>query len=225
VSGPLSVVMLGATGAVGGIAARTLAAMPEVKRLTLLARRPVEGLLGDVVAQHVVDVMDPASYAALLSGHGAAICTLGVGQPSKISREEFVRVDKTAVLAFASACRGAGVRHFSLLCSVGADARSGNFYLRTKGELEDGLRAMDFPRLSLFEPSMILTPVNRYGWSQGVLLAITPWVNPLLVGPLRKFRGIRVEALGRAMALNLAREGAGDEAVRYDGILKLAART
>jgi uncharacterized protein YbjT (DUF2867 family) len=220
---PLSVVMIGATGAVGGHAARTLAAMPEVGRLTLLGRRPVEGLAGAAVVQHVVDVMDPSTYAALLPGHAAAVCTLGVGQPSKVSRDEFVNVDKTAALHFASACRASGIRHFSLLCSVGANANSGNFYLRIKGELEDGLRALGFDRLSLFEPSMILTPVNRYGWSHGLLLTVAPWLNPLLVGPLRKFRGVRVEVLGKAIARNVAISGTAEEILQFDDFEALAA--
>jgi uncharacterized protein YbjT (DUF2867 family) len=210
--------MIGATGAVGGICARTLAAMPEVTRLTLIGRRAAEGVTGPSVTQHTADATDPAAYAPLLAGHDAAICTLGVGQPSKTSREEFVRVDKTAALGFGAACSVAGIRHFSLLCSVGANARSGNFYLRTKGELEEGLQKLGFARLSLFEPSMILTPTNRYGFSQGVLLALMPWANPLLVGSLRKFRGIPVETLGRAIALNVAREGAGVERLHFDEI-------
>jgi uncharacterized protein YbjT (DUF2867 family) len=220
-SGNLSIVMAGATGAVGVVAARTLAALPEVARLTLIGRRAAEGVAGPTVSQHMADVADPAAYAALLPGHAAAVCTVGVGQPSKVSREEFVRIDKVAVLAFAAACRDAGVGHFSLLCSVGADARSSNFYLRTKGELEDGLRALGFPRLSLFEPSVILTPQNRYGWSQGMLLAAMPLLNPLMIGGLRKFRGIPLATLGRAMALNVARPGAGEEVLRYDEIVAL----
>jgi uncharacterized protein YbjT (DUF2867 family) len=154
----LTIAMIGATGAVGGICAGTLAAMPEVTRLTLISRRAAEGVSGPALSQHVADVTDPTAYPPLVAGHDAAICTLGVGQPSKVSREEFLRIDKDAALAFAGACRAAGVRHFSLLCSVGANARSGNFYLRVKGELEEELIALGFPRLSLFEPSMILTP-------------------------------------------------------------------
>lgn len=75
----LSVVMLGATGAVGSHVAKTLAKMPEVAGLTLLGRRPVEGIEGDHIAQRLVDVLDPASYEPFLPGHTAAICTLGVG--------------------------------------------------------------------------------------------------------------------------------------------------
>lgn len=62
------------------------------------------------------------------------------------------------MLAFLQACKQAGVEHFELLGSVGANAKPSNFYLRTKGELEEGLKALGFARLSLFRPSMILTP-------------------------------------------------------------------
>jgi uncharacterized protein YbjT (DUF2867 family) len=220
---PRTIVMTGATGAVGSICARQLAAMPEVARLTLIGRRPAEGVAGLAVVQHIANVTDASAYPPLVRGHTAAVCTLGVGQPSKVSREEFLRIDKQAALAFAVACRAAGVQHFSLLCSVGANARSSNYYLRAKGELEEDLIALAFPRLSLFEPSVILTPTNRYGISQGLLLAVMPWLNELLVGPLRQYRGIKVETLGRAIANNVMRSGAGVERLQFDQITLLGA--
>ena len=219
----LSVVMVGATGGVGSHVARTLATMPDVEALTLLGRRPLEGISGEHIRNCVIDVTDPTSYEAFVAGHRTAICTLGVGQPSKASKDDFVKIDKRAVLAFASSCRGAGVRHFELLGSVGADASSRSFYLRTKGELEDGLGALGFERLSLFRPSMILTPTNRYGFSQALTLAIWPRLRPLLAGGLRKYRGIEVDRLGRAMAVNLRSPRTGVEVLHWDAIDALAA--
>ena len=214
--------MLGATGAVGGHVVKTLTGLPELESLTLLGRRPLEGLSGDHVQQKVVDLSDSTSYKALLPGHGTAICALGVGQPSKITKEEFVEIDKRVVLTFASACKDAGVRHFELLGSVGADSRSRSFYLRTKGELEDGLRDLAFERLSLFRPSLIITPTNRYGILQGLSLAVWPWLQPLMAGGLRKYRGIQVDRLGRAMAVILREPGRGVDTLHWDAIERLA---
>lgn len=129
-----------------------------------------------------------------------------------------MRIDKLTVLAFASACREAGVSHFERLGSVGANARSRSFYLRTKGELEEDLRALGFERPSLVRPSMILTPTNRYGVTQAVTLAAWPILRPLLVGGLRRFRGVEVERLGRAIALNLRGEPTGAEVLEWDRI-------
>jgi uncharacterized protein YbjT (DUF2867 family) len=223
----LSVVMLGATGAVGSEALKTLLAMEEISRITLLGRReistidlaldaPHQNAFSARVKQHVVDVADPKTYARFLPNHDAAICTLGVGQPSKMSKEEFVRIDRDYVVAFAHACKAAGVRHFELLNSVGADAKSASFYLRTKGELQDALVAMRFERLSLFQPSMILTPNNRYGFSQAITLATWPTLSKALFGPLKRLRGVRVETLGAAIARNVATKGRGVEALQWD---------
>ncbi len=217
-----SVVMMGATGAVGGHVVQTLAGMPKIERLSLLGRRPVEGLAGDRIAQHTIDIFEPQTYTPRLTGHDVAICTLGVGQPSKISKADFVKIDRDAVLDFASACRQAGVRHFELLSSVGVSATSKSFYLRTKGELEEGLKSLGFERLSLFQPSMILTPTNRYGLSQAITLAVMPLINPLLFGSLQKFRGIPVETLGAAMARNLEQVGESVETLHWRDFIALS---
>src|SRR4029450_3773466 len=89
------------------------------------------------LAQYVVDLGAPASYRVLVAGHTAAICTLGVGQPSKSTREELWKVEIESVMAFAAACKEAGVRHFSLMTSVGSDAGSFSYYLRLKGTQGD----------------------------------------------------------------------------------------
>ncbi|MEK6232855.1 MAG: NAD(P)H-binding protein [Luteolibacter sp.] len=212
----LRIIMIGATGAVGGHAARVLAAHSEVEQLTLLGRRPVDCDFGTNVVQHVVDLMDSRSYAKLLAGHTKAVCTVGVGESSTVSKETFVRVDKTLVLAFAKSCKEAGIEHFELLGSVATNPKSASFYFRTKGELVEGLKALGFKRLSVFQPSMILTPQNRYGLSQAVILKTWPWLHPLLFGSLRKYRGIPVARLGRAIANNLFAPGSGFEVLHWD---------
>ncbi|PHN02498.1 hypothetical protein CRP01_31470 [Flavilitoribacter nigricans DSM 23189 = NBRC 102662] len=205
--------MLGASGAVGGQVLQTLFGQQNVARISLLGRTPIPDLRaeGIVIEQHRIDIHHPDTYRELLPGHTVAICTLGVGQPSKVSREVFIEVDKTAVAAFAEACKAAGIRHFELLSSVGTDADSFNFYLRTKGELNAILESLQFDRLSIFQPSMILTPTNRYGFSQAVMLKVWPLLDPVLRGSWKKYRGIRVSELGRAMALNIFRENSGRE--------------
>ena len=218
----VSVLMFGASGAVGGAALKTLLSDARCQHLTLLGRRSLPGLISTKIRQEVVDVFDPASYQHLLAGHDAVVCTFGVGESSKISKDEFVRIDKTAVIAFATACKTAGVRHFELLSAVASNAQSPSFYLRIKGELNQALAAMSFERLSLFQPSMILTPTNRYGLMQGLTLALWPKLQPVLPGPLRKYRGIAVEKLGAAMANNLFTPGSGVEVLQWDAFVALA---
>jgi len=195
-----SIVMLGATGAVGTQVAKHLLAREELAQLTLLGRRPVEVLSSAVVHQYNADIFNAKSYSDHLAGHDTAICTLGVGQPSKMSKEDFLKIDKQAVIDFGAACKDAGIQHFQLLASVGIDSESSSFYLRAKGELVDTLKDMHFEQLTIYRPSMILTEQNRYGLLQGILLKVWPWLHVFLQGRLKKYRGVRVTDLGKAIA-------------------------
>lgn len=204
-----SAVVLGASGAVGGEVLRALLDSPVWSRVTTLGRRPVALPPAEDsrrLEQHVVDVSDPASYEHLLAGHTDAFCTLGVGEPSKMSKEEFRRIDFEYVLAFARACQRQDVRHFTLLTAVGSNAKSSYFYLRMKGELEEAVKSLGFESVHLFRPSMILTPTNRYGITQAIVLKVWPVLDFLLVGPLRKYRGVTVADLGRSMVRHAERD-------------------
>ncbi|WP_016953882.1 hypothetical protein [Catenovulum agarivorans] len=169
----------------------------------------------------IIDIHNPNTYAELIHGFNTAICTLGVGEPSKVTKDEFVAIDKTAVLEFANVCKLQGVKHFQLLGSVAVDSNSRNFYLRTKGELIEELIRLNFERLSIFQPSMIITPKNRYGLLQALALKFWPKLDFILQGQLRKYRGIKVEILGNSIANNTLTNRSGLEYLKYDDFLAL----
>jgi uncharacterized protein YbjT (DUF2867 family) len=212
------VITMGSSGAVGGNVMATLQAMPEISAITVLVRKPLQDAAPEKLNQHIVDVLSPDSYAQHLKNHDAAICTLGVGQPTKAPRDEFRQIDFEAVLAFAVACKNAGIKHFELLGSVAANPKSGNFYLKSKGKLREAITALNFPRFSIFQPSMLLTKSNRYDAMQGFMLATWPTISHLFIGSIDKYRGITVENLGRAMAHNLTRPGQGTEILHWRDI-------
>lgn len=201
-------VILGATGAVGGQALAALLASDYFSGVTAVGRRAVE-VSSPRLTQHSVELKDPDAYAGLLTGHTAAICTLGVGEPSKVTRAELWEVDVEHVMRFAAACRAQGVQRFGLMTAVGARVGARMDYLHMKGTLEARVEALGFARTSLFQPSMLLTPSNRYGVLQAVTLAVWPRLHWLMGGSLRKFRGIDVAALGRAMARDAERAEPG----------------
>ncbi len=216
-----SIVFLGATGAVGSATLDQLCTFNNISRLLLLGRRKVENLTSDFVEQQNIDIFNPETYSSHLKNFDAAICTLGVGEPSKMKKEDFIKIDKIAVLDFAKECKKAGIKHFQLLASVGIDSASSNYYLKAKGELVDELQILDFERLSIFQPSMIITPNNRYGFSQGILLKIWPILSFILIGGLKKYRGINVDLLGKSIANNINNHNSGMERLEWDELMKL----
>lgn len=217
-----TIVFLGASGAVGSIALHEILSGQTPCEILSLGRRKIK-LKRDYpnLKQALINIHNPVSYASLLTNVDIAICTLGVGEPSKVSKQDFVAIDKTAVVNFAIECKRCGVRHFQLLSSVGVSSRSRNFFMRTKGELIDALIELDFDQLSIFQPSMILTPTNRYGFTQAITLKVWPKLDFILQNSLRKYRGIKVELLGKAIAHNIHLQNGEIEYLQYDDFIQL----
>ena len=96
--------------------------------------------------------------------------------------------------------------------------------MRTKGELEEGLKELKFERLSLFHPSMSTAPKNRYGASQAVALSIMPLLDPLFMGGLNKFKSISAARLGTAIAMNLFQNSnpTGVNVLHWNDFMKLS---
>ncbi|EWH10225.1 hypothetical protein DS2_08997 [Catenovulum agarivorans DS-2] len=216
------IVFLGATGAVGSVVLTRVLSFSQVVKVLCLGRKKIDVKTPKSnFKSEIIDIHNPNTYAELIHGFNTAICTLGVGEPSKVTKDEFVAIDKTAVLEFANVCKLQGVKHFQLLGSVAVDSNSRNFYLRTKGELIEELIRLNFERLSIFQPSMIITPKNRYGLLQALTLKFWPKLDFILQGQLRKYRGIKVEILGNSIANNTLTNRSGLEYLKYDDFLAL----
>src|SRR6202030_3338928 len=109
-------------------------AAPDVSRVLALSRRPLRRD-HPRLANRIVQC---ERLQAQLQGVNCdvALCALGTTIRQAGSQERFRAVDIDCVLAFARTAKAAGAQRFVVISSVGADPASRNFYLRTKGEME-----------------------------------------------------------------------------------------
>ncbi len=151
------VLLAGATGLVGRECLAQLTADPSVSTLLALVRRaPDAGTVHHRKLQFLqVDFEQLGLHARQLVAD-QVVCALGTTMRRAGSREAFRRVDFDYPLALARLARQQGARHFLLVSALGADAGSGLFYNRVKGELEEALRALDYPSLTIVRPSLLL---------------------------------------------------------------------
>lgn len=144
--------IVGATGLVGTHLVKTLLADPQCNRIVTLGRRKTS-FEAPQLEQKILDFEHPEP--ALFQGD-SLFCALGTTRAKAGSKAAFRRVDYDYALTAARLAAEQGVKHFSLVSSVGASARSGTFYLKVKGELEEAVQELGFERLHIFRPSMLL---------------------------------------------------------------------
>lgn len=125
-----------------------------------------------------------------------AFCALGTTRKQAGSEAAFRVIDQDLVLAFARACREAGVETFVLVSSASANATSASFYLRVKGEVEREIAGIGFRRVIVVRPSLLLD--DRPGRpAEQVAVNFARFFAPVL-GWLPA-RAIEVRTLARAM--------------------------
>jgi uncharacterized protein YbjT (DUF2867 family) len=212
--------LAGATGFVGNLALNALLDAPDISRVFAVTRRPL-GREHPRLANRIVQF---ARIETQLKGLTCqvALCSLGTTIRQAGSQQAFRQVDIDSVLAFARTAKAAQAQRFVVVSSAGADPASKNFYLRTKGEMEEALTRLAFPSLDILQPGLLL------GWRgeirplelAGTLLM--PLLNPFLTGRREAFRGIAASTVAEAMVGVMRSGRRGAQRYTYSAIQALA---
>ena len=217
---PKIALLAGASGFVGNLALDALLDASDIARVFAVTRRPL-GREHPRLANRIIQFQQIESQLKGFTCH-VALCCLGTTIRQAGSEQAFRQVDVDAVLAFARTAKAAQAQRFVVVSSVGADPQSKNFYLRTKGEMEQALMGVGFPSLDILQPSALL------GWRREIrpldiaASAVMPLVNPFLTGKREPFRGIPARTVAAAM-VGVTRSGRrGAQRYTYSAIQALS---
>jgi uncharacterized protein YbjT (DUF2867 family) len=193
------VLLAGATGLVGGECLARLAADEAVSAVTALVRRmPADSSRHDRKVRFAEVDFDRLEEHRPLFAVDQVVCALGTTIKQAGSREAFRRVDFDYPLAIARLALDAGARHFLLVSSLGADARSSVFYSRVKGELEQAVLALGYPSVTIVRPSLLLGDRQEFRLGEEIAKRFA-WVTP------RKYRPVQARDVA-ATLISAARE-------------------
>lgn len=179
--------------------------------------------LSQIIIDFEVDLMnDGTKIEELLKDVDVVFCTLGTTRKAAGSAERFKRVDYDYVAKIADVAKAAGVKHFSLLTSIGANPKSPFLYMQTKGRIEEYVKAKGFPRVSLFRPSLLIASRQESRPGERIAQIVYPWFSWMLFGSAKRWHEIRVENVARAMRCNAEREPPNkDEIYEYTQMMEL----
>ena len=199
-------IIAGATGLVGSLCLKQLLDDRAYAQVIAVSRRAVAESHPKLV-QKVVEFDKLRQLAPLVADD--AFCALGTTIAKAGSQQAFRKIDLDYSKAFAEFALAGGARQLALVSSVGANARSWNFYLRTKGELEEAVKALAFTSLHIFRPSFLmgLRPEQRAG--EGIGLALSKVFQFAFVGGLSKYRPMAASTVAAAMIAAVKRAAPG----------------
>lgn len=190
-----TLLLLGATGLVGGCVLNQALANRSVIRVVAPTRKPLPPharlLNPQIDFNHLPAEADWWRVDAV-------VCALGTTMAKAGSREAFRRVDHDIPLEVARLALANGAKALALNSALGADPKSRVFYSRTKGELERDLKALGYPSLTLVRPGLIGGDRHESRPAERVGILVSEVLRPLL--PAR-YRVVPAERIAHHLLL------------------------
>jgi len=210
-----SVLLIGATGLVGGECLRLLLEDESCERIVVLTRRRLPASKAFArLETHVIDFDHLTAYSKYFKVD-QIICALGTTRKQTPSRREYRAVDFMLPITAAYLGLENGASHFLLVSSLGADSSAWAFYRRLKGELEDALKALPYRGVTIVQPSVLIGNRAERRLSENV----AGWLSFLTP---RKFRPVRAWSVAWVLVDAARRNEAGVRVIENREISAMA---
>ncbi|MEO5812118.1 MAG: NAD(P)H-binding protein [Rhodanobacter sp.] len=189
--------LFGATGFIGSHLLSLLLASADYDCVTIVVRRD-PGLEHVKLVTLAGDLDSLGDLADKVDADDVFIA-LGTTKAKVPDEDGYYRIDHDYPVQAAAVAQARGATGVFLVSAIGANVASSVFYLRTKGETERDVIALGFARTHIFRPSQLLGRRKENRPLERCIIAVWPAIDWLLVGSLRKYRGIAGEDVARAM--------------------------
>ena len=216
------IIFIGGTGLIGGHVLKILS--KNINNITALSRRS-----NNSYPENVLDIL--FNFDAPLTEFDLPNCDhlfICIGRSLKLSellyirkkdRKNHFKIEHDYVFNIAKKAKEMGANNLSIISAVGANSNSSNFYLSTKGFVEESLKNLGYKNINILRPGHIITnkEKNEIGFLVWIIDIFFKFVNPFLKSSLRKYRGIPLETVSEFM---VNEEMAGTKIFHYDDFIK-----
>ena len=208
----------GATGLVGNELLKLLIASDEYETVYSVTRKPAN-LTSDKLKEFQIDFND-LDKLRLPSPPHHVFCTLGTTIKKAKTKENFRKVDYDYVVKLASLAKSFGTEKFLVVSSLGANAKSSIFYSRVKGEMENAIHDLNLPQTFVFRPSLLMGDRSEKRAGEKTAIAVYKVLDPLFIVKLKKYKGIRIEKVAKAMIETASKNDQKFQIIESDEIQK-----
>ena len=211
--------VIGSTGLIGSHLLNILLESNEYSKVIAFTKRDL-GIKNSKLVQHIIDFDQPETYSQLIVGDDF-FCTIGTTIKKAGSQKEFRKVDFEYPKQFASFALQNNVTQFLIISSLGANASSSNFYLKTKGEIQEYLKATDFESVAILQPSLLLGDRTEFRLAEKVGGFFMKLLSFVFFGNLKKYKPIEGKTVAKALFTIAQRNNVGFKIYESDLIQEI----
>ena len=193
----LHALVLGATGATGKEIINLLLDDDKYSKVSIFVRRK-PNIEHNKLMVYEIDFSKLSSYQDLINGD-VLFSALGTTRKEAGSLKQQYLVDYTYQYEFAKMASDNGVNNYSLVSSTGANEKSFFFYPKIKGKLEESVKKLEFKKIQIFQPPMLIRQPELMRSSEKKGIKLLERING--IGLMKSQKPLLVSILARKMII------------------------
>ena len=189
-------IIFGSTGLIGNELFKTILLNNSYDKIKVFVRSIPE-MNNPKVEIIKTDFNNLERYKDKIKGDDCFFC-IGTTKKDTPDKDEYRRIEYNIPVDVAKIAKVNSVNSFFYISSIGANANASSDYLKNKGQVEEELKNLNFSKLAIIRPSLLVG--NRKSFRLGEII-FTPIMNTLTIfafGSLKKYKPIKIENVVKA---------------------------
>ena len=189
--------LFGASGLVGNHLLNQLISNNNYSKIKLFVRSSID--ISDPKIEIIqTDFNNLENHRENIKGDDCFFC-IGTTKQNSPDKNEYRRVELDVPKKIAQIAKSNLVNSFVFVSSGYADPKSSGDYLKFKGEVEEELKRLNFPKLGIVRPSFLLGDRKEKGIGEKIGIFVFKLLSPLFLGPLKKMKPIHSAIVAKGM--------------------------
>ena len=189
--------LFGSSGLVGGHLLNQLINDNKYSKIKLFIRKDLE--ISDPKVEVIkTNFNNLQNHKEDIKGDDCFFC-IGTTKQNSPDKNEYRRVELDMPKEIAQIAKLNSVNSFVFVSSGYADPKSSGDYLKFKGEVEEELKRISFPKLGIMRPSFLLGDRKEKRIGEKIGIFIFKLLSPLFLGPIKKMKPIHSATVAKAM--------------------------
>ena len=189
--------LFGASGLVGNHLLNQLISNNNYSKIKLFVRSSID--ISDPKIEIIqTDFNNLENHREDIKGDNCFFC-IGTTKKNSPDKNEYRRVELEVPKQIAQIAKSNSVNSFAFVSSGYADPKSSGDYLKFKGEVEEELKRLNFPKLGIMRPSFLLGDRKEKRIGEKIGIFVFKLLSPLFLGPLKKMKPIHSATVAKAM--------------------------
>ncbi len=189
--------IFGSSGLIGNQLLKIILQNDNYDRIKLFVRSVPE-IKNSKIEIIQTDFVNLEKYKNTIIGEDCFFC-IGTTHKDSPDKHEYRRIEYDIPVKVAKIAALNSVKSFVYVSSMGANPNSSGSYLKNKGQVEEELKNLNFTKLAIIRPSILLGNRKTFRLGERIGIFVMKALSIFFLGSLKKYKPIKVENVANAM--------------------------